>query len=270
MKTKTLLGAAGVAASLSALIAGVPAFSAPAGAAVRTPTTITVTALDPLVTSGKPVVFFAQVSPVKVGKIRVGGTVTWILTGRNGGRLSCTVATPLNHGGKSKCRIEKDALRSATAPITVTAKYSGDSTFAPSSASTTQEADAGVTRVHVVMPVKPTSDASTLIQAYMKDGPGTGLIVGNVTFVITSGLSRAGVTTTCEGQFTPASVIDSKPVLGGVATCRLRAGWIVNPPSTGPHSSKRTSWSITATYVGSRSFSSSTSTHSGHAIQPLT
>jgi hypothetical protein len=272
---KTLLGAVGLTVTLSALIAGVPAFSAPAfsaplGAAARIPTSTTVTALDPSVVSGKPLVFIAQVSPAKVGKTKLSGTVTWILRGKLGGHVACTVATPVTRGGKSKCRIAKDTLRSGRSPMAVTAMYSGDPNFTPSSGSTTQELDPAVTRVRILIPVKPTSDASTLVQAYVKGGPGTSLLIGKVTFVITSGLSRHGIATTCEGTSGPTTANGTRPVIAGLATCTLRAGWILDPPSTGPHSSSRTAWSITATYDGSESFTPSASTKTGRAVPPLT
>jgi hypothetical protein len=265
------------------VIAGTLAFSAPAGATsapavpanvpvvagARTPTTTTVTAVFPRVVSGKPVVFIAQVLPVRLGKIKLSGNVNWVIIGPKGGHLHCSVTSAITGAGKAKCRIAKGKLLSATTPATVTANYSGDSTFAPSSGHVTQLADQGVTRVRLVLPIRPTSGASTLVQAYVKDGPGTGIIVGNVVFTAQSGLSRPGVSLRCEGKTTPPGVVDSKPVLAGVATCRLRPGWIVNPPAVGPNSSKRSSWTITATYVGSLSFSGSTTTHTGHAQAPL-
>jgi hypothetical protein len=276
--------AAVLALMTPAVIVGALTFSAPVGAvsapvvpAVKTATTTTITTNATAVTSGRPVVFLAQVSPPKVGNKSpgVGGTVTWILIARSGGHLHCTLATPINRGGKSRCRIDKGLLRSATTPVTVTAKYSGNPSFGPSSDTTTLVASKGDTRVRLSIPVRPVSGGSTVVQAFVKDGPGTDLIHGSVTFVISSGKSTPGVKTSCGGNnpvkagTNNTNQVDVRPVIDGVATCTLRPGWIVNPPQTGPNSHLRTAWSITATYSGSNSFYPSTSTHTGHANPPV-
>jgi hypothetical protein len=269
VKAKTLHGAAVLAVMIPVVITGALAIGAPAGAAsetvvaaAKTATTTTVTARDPSVVTGRPVVFFAVVSPSKVGHTKLSGTLSWTLTARNGGHLRCSVSTSVNRGGKAKCKIDKGVLLASETPLTVTARYSGDPNFGPSYGTVVQGATNGVTRVRLVLPVRPMTGAPTLVKAYVKDGPGTNLIVGYVTFVISSAMSSHGPVTTCGGT-TPAS--NKRPIINGVATCYLRRGWVVNPPATGPHSHRRTAWSITATYSGSFSFSPSTSTKSGHA-----
>jgi hypothetical protein len=231
-------------------------------AAAKTATTTSVTVRDASVTTGRPVVFFAQVSPSKVGHKKLSGTLTWMLTARNGGHLRCSSSTSVNRGGKAKCKIDKGVLLASETPLTVTARYSGDPNFGPSYGTAVQGATNGGTRVRLVLPVRPMTGQPTLVKAYVKDGPGTNLIVGYVTFVIHSAMSSRGTPITCGGT-TPAS--NKRGIINGVATCYLRRGWVVNPPATGRHSARRTAWSITATYSGSLSFTPATATKSGHA-----
>ena len=257
---KTLLRAA----SLVVVLAGV-GVSTPAFAAGSTATTTTVEALRPTAMSGQGLVFRAMVTPTKVGSTRLTGSVAWTVTGHDGSTVPCTTVTPINNGGKSDCKIAKVTVLAGSSPLTVTASYSGDGTFGASSGTTTQDVTPAPTRVHIVIATKPTSGASTTIQAYVRGGPGTPLLTGLVTFAVVSSYSARGVKTYCEGSATPITANNAQPIIGGFATCTLPSGWFVVPTASNAYKHPRTFWSVSASYDGNASFTPITSALQGHS-----
>jgi hypothetical protein len=238
----TVLGAAAVAA-------------APAYAAGSTVTSMTVTANKTTLTSGQPVSFSALVSPAKVGKTKITGTVTWTVTGADGSVIPCTTPPVLSTGGKSSCKIAKGILLAGSAPFTAVADYSGDATFAPINASTSVDVTAGLTRVVLAFSAVPTGGAATTVTATVTDGPATALLSGNVVFTISSQFHAAGVSARCTGTQTPVALNNVQPLTGGVATCNLPAGWMVLPKLSKSTPKPSTGWSVTAVYNGNASFS---------------
>jgi hypothetical protein len=244
-----MIGALAVAVAGSSVFVALPAY-----ADGGTPTTITVTTTKPTIMSGQPVVFKANVSPSKIGKTKVTGTMTFTITGKDGSTVSCASVSPLNGGGNSTCKVGKAEMLAGSAPYTVSAAYSGDANFAAGSGSATETVVSANTRVRIIIAVKPTSGASTTIQAYVKGGPGTPALSGLVTFAVASGLSARGVKTYCEGSATPPTANNSQPIVGGFATCTLPAGWFVVPAASSAYKHPRTSWAVSASYNGNGSF----------------
>jgi hypothetical protein len=250
------------AASLAIVIAGV-GVATPAFATGAIATTTSVTANLPTIVSGHTAVFHALVTPATAGPAKPTGTVTWTVTDSHGTVVPCTATLAFGPSGKSMCRITTPTLLAAGSPFTATAKYSGDTNYGGSSGSTMETVVPAATRVRIVISAPPTSGASTTIEAYVFGGVGTPAITGNVTFAVASGFTTRGVRPYCEGSLTPLSANNSKPVIGGFATCTLPVGWfIVQPPTTtSPH--PRTRWSVSASYDGNASFDSTTQALSG-------
>jgi Bacterial Ig-like domain (group 3) len=255
---KNLLWAGGLAIVISTVGVAVPAF-----AAGGTATTTTVEALKPSISSGQPEVFRATVAPTKVGMTKITGSITWTVTGQDGTVIPCTVATNMASNGKSECKMAKATLLSGDSPYTVTAAYSGDTNFANSSNTITQNVSVGSTKVRIVIAVKPTSGASTTVMAYVKGGAGTSAISGSVTFAAAA--SPKGVAPYCEGSATPITANDTQPIINGFATCTLPAGWFVVPSPSNANPRPKTTWSVSASYSGNGSFTSSTSNRKGRS-----
>jgi hypothetical protein len=248
-------------AAIFAIVISTVGVATPSFAAGSTVTTTSVTAVRPSIFSGQPEVFKAAVTPTKVGTTKITGSITWTVTGQHGNVIPCTVVTLMTSNGKSNCRMAKATLLSADSPLTVTAAYSGDGTFANSSSTITQNVGTASTRVRIVIAVRPTSGASTTVLAYVKGGPGSSAISGNVTFAAAA--SPKGAAPYCEGTATPITANDTQPVINGFATCTLPAGWFVVPPPSNANPHPKTTWSVSASYDGNGSFLSSTNNRKG-------
>jgi hypothetical protein len=268
VNSKALIGAAGLAVAMSATCVAAPAFGAgvvgaPMASHAQIATTTTVTSLTPSITTSRAVTIVAQVSPALVGTTKISGKVSWVITGAHGKHVACTKIVRLHNSGMAKCKIVKDVLRAYQSPFRVTATFSGDANFASSSGFVFQRVIRRSTALQLVIPVRPTSGAQTVAQAIVKAGGSGSKLLGNITFVIHSGLSQPGISANCEGSGSSAKANDMIPIVNSMATCTLPAGWFVVPAPTAGHSHSQTNWSITATYGGKSSFAPSTATHRG-------
>jgi hypothetical protein len=255
---KNLLRAASLAIVILTMGLAVPAF-----AAGSTMTTTAVVATKPSIYSGQPEVFKATVAPTKVGMTKITGSITWTVTGQDGTVIPCTVATTMGSNGKSECKMAKATLLSGDSPYTVTAAYSGDTNFANSSNTITQSVSIANTRVRIVIASRPTSGASTTVVATVKGGTGSSAISGSVTFAAAA--SPKGAAPYCEGSATPITENDTQPIVNGSATCTLPAGWFVVPAPSNANPHPKTTWSVSASYNGNGSFTSSTSNRKGRS-----
>ena len=255
---KTLLRVA----SLVVVAAGI-GVATPAFAAGTTATALSITATRPAVFTGQPNVFKAAVSPAKVGKTKITGAVTWTITGRDGSTVSCASTSPINGGGYSECKVGKAVLMASASPYTVVASYSGDANFAPATNLIQYAVTSAVTRVKIVIADKPTSGASTTVEAVVVGGPGTSTLTGQVTFAAASGLGTRGVKPYCAGSNPVATANNAQPLVDGTATCVLPAGWFVVPVASTANKHPKTSWSISVTYDGNASFYPITSNKMG-------
>jgi len=236
--------------------------STPAYAAGSTATTLTVTPSKTLINSGQALTFLAAVAPNKVDTVKATGTVDWTVRSATGAAVPCTTVTPLSLGGKSKCTIAKGILLAGDAPFTASATYSGDATFAGSSATATVDGTSSKTAVKMVLDAKPVSGASTTVTVTVSDGPATTLVSGTVIFTISSTYHSTG-TTRCTGSLTPVSANNVKPVVAQQAVCVIPAGWFKVPSPSSTNPKPRGSWSISATYNGNSSFLPSYKTMQG-------
>lgn len=249
---------AGTAALLSAVAMGATAVaSAPAFADGPVPTTVTVTANQTSILTGRSVSFNALVAPSSMGKTKISGTVTWTVTGTNGTVVPCSSVSTFSKGGKSRCKIDKGILLAGFTPFTATASYSGDANFAASSGSGTLDVTPTSTRVKIALNATPTSGAATTVTVTVVDGPATSLLAGNVVFAINSQYHSPGVSTTCTGSLSPPSANNVVALSGQTAVCQLPAGWMIVPKVTVFNPRPYDGWSISAVYNGNDSFTTS-------------
>jgi hypothetical protein len=257
---KNLVRVASLAIVLSTAMVSAPAFASGTNA-----TTVAITASSATVASGKPVVFKAGVSPHKVGSTKITGTVVWTITGHDDSSVACATITPLNGGGFSDCKVGKAQLLAVASPYAVSASYAGDANFDPSTGSTTETVTSAVTRVKITIAIKPTSGASTVIQATVFGGPGTPALSGLVTFAAVSSLGTRGVKPYCAGSNPVPAANNSQPIVAGVATCTLPAGWFVVPPVSSILKHPKSSWAVSVSYNGNASFSPITASKAGRS-----
>lgn len=247
---KSLVKAASLAIVLSSAMIGAPAF-----AAGGTATTLSVTSNVPSVVTGHHVGFRATVAPSRVGAMKLSGTVAWTITGHDGSTVACGITTGLTKGGTANCMVDPAQLLAAASPYTVTATYSGDANFASSTGSTTETVTPAVTRLKIVLSANPTSGASTVIQAIVHGGPGSAALAGNVTFAAVASSATKGVKPFCSVVGKPPSPADnSQPLVDGIATCTLPAGWFMVPVASSSNKHPHSTWAIAATYDGNGSF----------------
>jgi hypothetical protein len=234
--------------------------ASPAPAALLATKTIVVP-IYPSRSTGQSVSYVAHVTPVEPTLTKLTGSVSWKLVGNLGGRVYCSTVSALRSNGQAKCKITKGLLAGIKGPMSVTASYSGSTTFAKSLGKTTQHMISHGTSLQIQIADPIMAGGPTVAYATMKGGYGISMISGNVTFIVYSGDTRSGITTNCGGADPDPTVNNTRRVINGVATCYLHQGWIIVPPFMGTR--YRTNWSITATYNGNVSFGPSTSTKRG-------
>ncbi|MEU4686984.1 Ig-like domain-containing protein, partial [Streptomyces xinghaiensis] len=196
----------------------------------QTVTTVT-SAPEPSV-YGEPVTFTATVAPTGIGPVPT-GTLTFTVTGGTGGG---TFTRPLD--GTGTATLTLDTL--SVAHHTVTATYSGDTTYDPSNGSDTHQVNPANTTTTVTSFPDPSVSGQevTLTATVAPVAPGAGTPHGLVTFLID------GTTTL------------TAPLTNGTAATTI------STLTPGPHT-------ITATYTGAGdpSFNSSTATDT-HQVDP--
>ena len=148
-------------------------------------------------------------------------------------------------------------LLGASAPFTAVADYSGDANFAPSNASTSVDVTQGKTRTLLALSAVPTGGAATTLTVTVTDGPATALLQGNVVFTVSSQFHAPGVSVRCAGSLSPVSLNNVQPLVAGVATCNLPAGWMTLPKLSKSTPKPSDGWSVTAVYTGNSSFMTS-------------
>lgn len=246
---KNLLRATCLAIVVTGVCAATPAFADGTG----TTTTMVVTSKQASIVSGRLATFKAVISPNKVGKTAITGSVTWTITGNDGSSVSCTSTNKFGASGTSLCKVGTGVLVAAASPYTVTASYSGDANFAPVAESIPFTVTAATTRMTLKYG-KPHDSTSTTIVATVSSGPGSAAVSGNVTFAVAASFSAKGVKPFCEGTNPSPSANNTQPLVNGKATCVLPAGWLaVQAPSTA-NKHPKTRWTISASYGGNTSF----------------
>lgn len=231
------LGGSVLAAAALTLLAD-PAF------AVGKVTTTTVTATSPAFT-GEPITFTATVTHNSAVPT---GTVTFTITGADSSTPSCdggntATLSPATSGSGAvaQCTISA-GLVAAASPYAVTAVYSGDDTYAPSTGTLSKVIHLGPTTTVVTSSSNPTvtGQAVSFSAVVNATSPATGAPTGSVTFSI---VGAGAATASCDGG-------DVQPLSGDVATCPVSGGLLA---SGSPYS-------VTATYSGDANYATSTGT----------
>ncbi|MGW3269588.1 beta strand repeat-containing protein, partial [Streptomyces sp. NPDC001056] len=188
-------------------------------------TTTTVTSAPNPSVFGEAVTVSARVAPVTPGAGIPTGTVTFTIGGAGGS----VVTAPLDAGGTAT--VTTSTL--AADPHTITAAYSGDANFTPSSGSGTQQVGQAATSTSVTASPSPSvfGQAVTFTATITASAPGSGVPTGTVSFVIDGG-APVDVTLDSSGQATLS----------------------VSTLPAGDHT-------VTATYSGAPDFAASTVSH---------
>jgi hypothetical protein len=218
-------------------LAAIPLLPGTAGATTKASTT-TVTA-TPAVT-GQSVVFTATVTH-NTGVPT--GTVTFLITGSDSTTPGCDGGTNViglnpaisGSGAVAQCTISAGLFASAS-PYSVTANYSGDGTFSPSTGTLSKTIHLGPTTTTVVSSSSPTvtgqpvSFTATVAVA----SPAMGVPTGAVTFAISG---SDGSSPSCDGGAMVSLMSD-------MATCALSGGLLA----------QGSKYTVTATYSGDQNF----------------
>jgi hypothetical protein len=149
-------------------------------------------------------------------------------------------------------------LLAADSPYSVTAAYSGDTTFGLSSDTISQTVTAATTHITLSFDPKPTAGEASVVTATLSGGSGS-LPTGDVTFVIASSDPTKPVMLLCGGVKSPGANFAALSSNGAtkpeaVATCDLVAGWFNVPAATtgDPHPSA--TWEVSASYDGDNNY----------------
>ena len=253
------MAGAGVVATVTTL--ALTSFSASAAGTAATTTTVKAAAS---VANSQAATFTASVAASTAGLGKPTGTVTFSLTGSDSSSIDCTGSDTVKlHGkGKASCRVAPGSLSASASPYAVKAVYSGDGTYAGSSASISEVVTAARSHVSLAFDAKPASKQQTVFTATVTGGSGTP--TGTVTFVAAAPGQHAKAKCSPGGRVQPLSVTGGPPPQD-VATCTLKAGWLIVKKATKADPSPSSSWTVVATYSGDTNFGPSSSTLSGVA-----
>jgi hypothetical protein len=257
-KLATVAGA-GVVATATTL--ALTTFSASAAGEAATSTSLKAAAS---VTNSHAATFTASVTASTPGLGKPTGTVTFTITGSDASQVPCMTSDAVTiHGkGKAACQVAAGSLSASASPYAVTAVYSGDSTYAGSSANLSEVVTTAKSHVSLTFDVKPASKQQTVFTATVTGGAGTP--TGTVTFVAAAAGQHAKAKCSPGGRVQPLSVNAATPPQD-VATCTLKAGWLIVKKATTADPHPSSSWTVVATYNGDANFGTSSATVSGVA-----
>jgi len=182
------------------------------------------------VTGQHPITFTASVSPTPDA-----GSVTWTISYGVGGSVSCGSTTALS-GGTATCTISSTVLLAANSPYTVTANYSGDTSYSGSSGSLSLVVSKAGSSTTASSPGNTSAGSVvTLTAAVSAVLPGSGAPGGTVVFSATNTKTGTKVT------------LCTATIVSGAASCSA-----ASPP--------KGSWTLSATYSGDTNFAGSSGT----------
>ncbi|HTU37580.1 MAG TPA: Ig-like domain repeat protein [Acidimicrobiales bacterium] len=183
-------------------------------------TTTAVTASSNPTVTGEGVTFTAVVAPVSPSTGVPTGTVTFAITGHDGSTVNCDDGDmpTLDANDMAQCAVSA-GLFAAGSPYTVTASYSGDKNYHPSTGTATQGVAKATTTVTVMSSASTlvTGQAVTFTANIAVNPPGSGTPTGNVVFSLVSNNGGPPLTATCMGG-------DTQPISSLSATCSVPAG----------------------------------------------
>jgi hypothetical protein len=222
------------------------------GAAVglaRMVTHVWVGSNHPWVETGADAVLRAQVYPHPTGRGHLSGNVTWTITGNDGSTVPCAALLPLHANGRSTCRVGFAEFLRAKSPYTVTAAYSGDARFRPSTGTFNEHIYLAEARVLVTVSPRPVSGAATTVTVHVTAGVASPLLNGTVWIKATASHWTRGVNVACTGSPALQGHATPEPLVNGTASCVLPAGWLVVPPATAGDRHPRSAWVVTGSYT---------------------
>jgi len=257
-KCATVAGAGAVA---TVTILALAPFTASAVGTAATTTTLKAAAS---VANSHAATFTATVAASTKGSGKPTGTVTFTITGSDSSTVDCTVSDTVKiHGrGKAACQVAAGSLSASASPYAVKAVYSGDGTYAGSSASISEAVTTAKSHITLSFDAKPASKQQTVFTATVTGGSGTP--TGTVTFVAAAPGSHSKARCSPGGRVQPLAVNGATPPQD-VATCTLKAGWLVVKKATKSNPQPSSSWTVVATYSGDANFGMSSTTLSGVA-----
>ncbi len=232
--------AVGVGALLGTAVVGATA------AGAQTSTTLTVTSrVNPIVV-GQGALFVAQLSDGGKFSPKPTGTITFTITGSDNSTVSCAKPVSMSGAGKAVCPVAPGALTVVGSAYSVTASYSGDSSYDPATSNTVSETvDQAVLKLHLSDPTKPTNGGPAVFTVEAK-APIT--LDQPIVFAVSSDNGTKGTKPACSNGG------NVQPLVDNVATCDLPAGWIIVPAPTKADPFPKERWGVAAVYAGDPNF----------------
>ena len=182
--------------------------------------------------SGQSVTFTATVAPISPATGSPTGSVTFAIDGTGGGNVACDTTgdtVPLS-GGAASCVVSAGLLAQYST-YAVSASYSGDSNFRPSTASLTQTVSKAAVTLGLTSSVAGTPETGQPISFTASitsvTPPGGGTPSGDIVFTVMGNNvlpGQPGYTETCAGG-------DTQVLSGGSAVCNFPTGIPSNPLS---------------------------------------
>jgi hypothetical protein len=202
------------------------AIAAPVGRGATSTTLMS--SSNPTVT-GQSVTFSATVAPTSPSTGSPTGSVTFAINGTGGGSVACDTTgdtVPLTSDAAS-CTVSAGLLAQYS-PYSVSATYSGDANYKPSTGTVSQTVSKAAVTLGLTSSVAtPLTGQSVSFTASVTSAtpPGSGTPSGDVVFSVMGNNvlpGQPGYTETCAGG-------DTQPLSGGSATCAFPAGIPSNP-----------------------------------------
>jgi hypothetical protein len=191
------------------------------------------------------------------------GTVTFTITGSDSSTVSCKTSNvvTIKHS-KAICKVPVEQLLHVASPYSISAAYSGDVNFAPSTGTASETVNVGGTHTKLKVDSKPSSGNGNTFTAIVKAGPGGSDLSGHVLFSVSDTPSQSKSLRTCAGgDLQPISVTGNV----GTATCVLAPGWFIVPSATHMTPHPHGAWNVSASYGGDNNFLTSVGSKSGHS-----
>lgn len=219
----TGLDAAGSPYTVTATYSGDTNFASSSGMLTKVihkgPTTTTVTSASNPTVTGQGVMFTAVVAPSSPATGTPTGTVTFAIAGHDGSSFACDGGDmpTLDGSDMAQCAVSAGLLADDS-PYAVTATYSGDTNFATSTGSASQDVAKATATITV------TSSSSTVVTGQpvtftaniAVNSPGVGTPSGSVVFSVV-GTGPPATPVTCDSG-------DTQPISSSSATCSFSAG----------------------------------------------
>jgi len=237
----------GVGAAAAATLAPLAFLASGASATAGTATTTTVTGPASAAT-GQAATFTATVTPSTVSGAKPSGTVTFAITGSDASTVNCTGgsdAVTLKRD-KARCKVPAGSLSASSSPYSVGATYSGDSTYAGSTATPVSvSVTPAKSKAHLKVDTKPASGTANTFTLTIAAGRASAQIQGSVVFAVSDTPSTSKAKRQCSGGNNQTVVVTAGVA---TATCSLSAGWFEVPAPSKKTPQPSASWNVSASF----------------------